>query len=69
MQDCFASLADVKASLYSKKLKSSSPQVPLEDMEMIAGIFPGEGINEGSGKKFAISTVLIMTCFPYSVMS
>jgi hypothetical protein len=50
MQDCLASLADVKASLYSKKQKSSFPQMPLEDMQIISAAFAGLMIIEGPGK-------------------
>jgi len=39
-----------RASLYSKKLKSSSPQMPMDDMEIIYAIFANPGIREGFGK-------------------
>jgi hypothetical protein len=35
---------------YHRHLKSSSPQKPLDDMEMKAGIFPGKVIIVAGGK-------------------
>jgi hypothetical protein len=39
-----------KETLYCKHLKSSSPQVPVQDNETKAGILPGKVIIVASGK-------------------
>jgi hypothetical protein len=39
-----------KETLYRSYLKSSSPQMPMEDIEMIAIIFPGKVIIVAGGK-------------------
>ena len=42
---------------YPRHLKSSSPQMPVQDNDMKAGIFPGEVIIVVCGKQFATRSI------------
>ena len=46
-----------QAALHHRHLKFSSPQMPAQDNETIAGIFPGKVIIVDSGKLYVIDTV------------
>jgi hypothetical protein len=47
----------VLASSFRRHLKSSSPQMPGQDMEIISAVFAGSVIREGFGKILAIAPI------------
>ena len=48
--------------LYADHLKSSSPQIPVQDNETKAGIFPGKVIIVATGKLYVIKPVFSIDC-------